>query len=101
MLRSIRKTASGPGISSSVSSSQVPQVVQQVGVVAVAAEGLRVRGQDPGVQVRKHGELIVAADRGEHRADPGVGEGLHQVRRPGLGRGTQLAGGRILDRLDA
>ena len=59
-----------------------PQPVQQVGVVAVAEERLRVGADHLRVQVRQHGELVVAADRRHDCADRAVGERRSSGRRP-------------------
>jgi hypothetical protein len=41
---------------------EVPQVQEQVGVVAVAEEGLRIGLQDIGIQAAEHFGLVAAAD---------------------------------------
>ena len=77
----------------------IPQPVEQVGVVAVAEEGLGIRRHDIGIEERQDGDLVVPADRGQHGLDVRVGERRHQVLRPGLRGGAQLPGGRVLHRL--
>jgi len=54
-----------------------------------------------GVQMAQEGDLVVAADRGEHRGDGRVGEGSHEIGGPVLVAGTDAPRGRELDRLDA
>jgi hypothetical protein len=50
------------------------------------------------VQQRQHGDLVVPADRREHRADRRIGEGGVQVGGP-VGRGRpELPRGGVLDR---
>lgn len=80
---------------------EAPQQVQQVRVVGIAEEGLRVGPDHINVQPRHHRDLIVAADHGEDRGDVRVGECRVDVTGP-LGRGcTEHTGGRILHRHQA
>ena len=80
---------------------EVPQPVQEVRVVAVAKEGLRVGTEDCRVEVAKEGDLVRTTDAGHHRADRRVGEGGHEVRRALLGSGADVSRRGVLDRLDA
>ncbi len=80
---------------------EVPEPVQQVGVVAVTGERLWVAPEHVRVEVRQDGELVVTADGGQHRPDRGIGEGSHQVPRPIRGGSAHLPGGRILHRHEA
>ena len=56
-----------------------PQPVQEVGVVAVAEEGLGVGADQVRVEVRHHRDLVLAADRRQHRPDLGIAEGRVEV----------------------
>src|SRR5665213_2985161 len=58
---------------------EVPEVVQEIGVVGVAKEGLRVRNNLFGVKVREHGDLVGATDDREQSLDVGVREGGVQI----------------------
>ena len=75
-----------------------PEPAQQVGVVAVAQERLGVASYQVGVQVRDHGDLVVAADGREHRPDLRVAEGGVEVGRPVDRGGVEPPGRRVLDR---
>jgi len=59
--------------------SEVPQVVQEIGVVGVAKEGLRVRSNHRGVKVREHGDLVGATNDREQSLDVRVREGGVQI----------------------
>ncbi|MGB8202056.1 MAG: hypothetical protein WCF33_20600 [Pseudonocardiaceae bacterium] len=80
---------------------RVPQPVQQIGVVAVADERLGIGQDDVRVEEGQHGELVIASDRGQHRADGGVGERAHKdgettaTRLPGTRLARAVSGGRI------
>jgi hypothetical protein len=54
--------------------------------------------QQVGDQMRQHGDLIVAADAGDHRGDVRVGERSVDVGRPVRRAGPQPARRRVLDR---
>ena len=56
-----------------------PEPVEEVGVVAVAQEGLRVGADQVRVEVRDHRDLVLASDRGQHRPDLRVAERRVQV----------------------
>ena len=78
-----------------------PQEMQQVGVVGVAEEGLRVRSDQPSVEVWHDRDLVVAADDREDGLDVRVGERGGDVA-GAVGRGrAENPGGRVLDRLQA
>ena len=77
-----------------------PQPVEQVRVVAEAEERLGVGADQLRVEVAQHGDLVAAADGGQHGADGRVGEGGVQVGRS-LGRRALAARRRVLDRLHA
>ena len=64
-----------------------PEPVQQVGVVAVSEEPLRVLPHDVRVQVAEHRDLVFAADGRQDRAHGRVGEGGEEV--PGALRGAR------------
>src|SRR5699024_1618656 len=70
-------------------------------VVAVAEEGLRVRRDELRVEEGDDGDLVVATQGGEDRVDLRVGERRHDVTRPVLGEGLELAGGGVLDGLQS
>jgi hypothetical protein len=78
---------------------EIPQPVEQVGVVAVAGEGLGVGLNDLGVKERQHGDLVVSADRGQDGTDGRVGERRHKIPRPGLWGGANLPGSGVFHRL--
>ena len=70
----------------------------QIRVVAVSEERLRVARDDIGIDVRNDGDLIVAADRRQHRSNAWIRERGGDVGRSILGTRTELACRRILDR---
>ena len=72
------------------------QVRQQVHRVAVAEEGLGVRAQQIGVEVRQDGDLILAADAADDGLDLGIGErGVQIGGALGRGRGQHPGGGKL------
>jgi hypothetical protein len=79
---------------------QPHQVVQQVGVVAVAEERLGVGGEHVGIEVLEHCDLVVATDRRHHRPDGRIGEGIVEIAGALARRSVTGARCRVLDRLD-
>jgi hypothetical protein len=75
-----------------------PEPVQEVGVVGVAEEGLGIGPERLRIQMPQHGDLVVAADGGEHGPDARIGVGGHEVGGPFGGRRV-AAGGGVFDRL--
>jgi hypothetical protein len=70
----------------------------QIGVVAVAEEGLGVCPDELRVQVLEHLDLVRATDGAKDGLDCGVREGGVHVARPFFRGGIHLAGGGVLDR---
>src|ERR1700722_5241274 len=54
---------------------EVPQVVQQIGVVRVTEERLRIRPKRLRVEIRQNGDLVRASDDGHQGLDVRVGKG--------------------------
>ena len=75
-----------------------PQPVQDVRVVAVAEERLRIRLRELRIEMRGDQDLVVAADGREDRPDRRVGEGLVHVGGARFGTRAELPRRRVLDR---
>ena len=77
----------------------MPEPVQQVGVVAVTEEWLWIGPDNGRIEVRKHRDLILAADRRQYGADLRVSERGHEIGGTIAWRCAEASRRRVLHRL--